>query len=62
MSMEEMTQFMGVDSLAFLTVEEMQACIAINETGERATTCTACFTGNYLTRLYEDMINFQEKC
>lgn len=62
MNLEEMKAFMGVDSLAFLTVESMQTCIAVNENGKPANTCTACFTGNYLTRLYEDMISFQEKC
>jgi amidophosphoribosyltransferase len=61
MNMEEMKKYMDVDSLAFLSVADMQACIHA-ENQQPVNTCAACFTGNYLTRLYEDMLIFQEKC
>jgi amidophosphoribosyltransferase len=42
-SIDEIAEFIGVDSLAFLSLEGLyQAC-----QGEKHTFCDACFTGNY---------------
>lgn len=62
MSIDAMKRFMEVDTLAFLTVADMQACITENQDGAHPPTCTACFTGTYPTQLYKDMLHFQEKC
>jgi amidophosphoribosyltransferase len=45
-SVEEIRQFIGADSLAYLSLEGMKA--ACGE-GESATYCTACYTGKYPT-------------
>ncbi len=59
---EEMKKFMDVDSLAFLSVDEMIVAVNRNYEGKLKGQCVACFTGNYPTELFEDMLVFQEKC
>jgi amidophosphoribosyltransferase len=45
-SVEEMREYIGADSLAFLSVEGLKRACA---EGESVTYCTACYTGNYPT-------------
>src|SRR5919204_6299891 len=52
-SVEEIRQFIGADSLAYLSLEGMKS--ACGE-GETATYCTACYTGKYPT----DWIDLEE--
>jgi len=44
MSNEEMCEFMGADSLAYLTQDALLKSVA----SENDEYCTACFTGKYL--------------
>jgi amidophosphoribosyltransferase len=45
-SVEEIREFMGADSLAYLSLEGMkEAC----GEGDKTTYCTACYTGKYPT-------------
>lgn len=62
MSVEEMKNYMNVDSLAFLSVESMIKAINRNYEGELKGQCVACFTGKYPTKLYDYKLVFQEKC
>jgi amidophosphoribosyltransferase len=52
-SVEEIRQFIGADSLSYLSLEGMK--VACGE-GETATYCTACYTGKYPT----DWIDVEE--
>ncbi len=47
-SVEEIRQFIGADSLAYLSLEGLKEACA---DGERTTYCTACYTGNYPTKI-----------
>ena len=54
MSIEEMAEFIRVDSLGFLTIEGLYR--AVGEAGRNAEQpqfCDACFTGDYPTRLLD---------
>ena len=54
MSIEEMAEFIRVDSLGFLTIEGLYR--AVGEAGrndEQPQFCDACFTGQYPTRLLD---------
>lgn len=62
MSVEEMKNYMNVDSLAFLSVESMIKAINRNYEGELKGQCVACFTGKYPTKLFDHKLVFQEKC
>nr|HRC85559.1 DUF1549 domain-containing protein [Thermoanaerobaculia bacterium] len=42
-SLEEIRQFIGADSLAYLSLEGLLGCAS----GERKSYCTACWTGEY---------------
>ena len=49
-TVEEIRQYIGADSLAYLSLEGMKkAC----HDGEKTTYCTACYTGNYPTKLVD---------
>ena len=48
-SLEEATEIIGADSLAFLSKE------ALFEAGKRSDLCLACFTGDYPTALYASL-------
>jgi amidophosphoribosyltransferase len=61
-TLEEMREYMNVDSLAFLSVESMIEAVSRNYEGKLGGQCVACFTGNYPTDLFDDMLAFQEKC
>jgi amidophosphoribosyltransferase len=45
-SVDEIREFIGADSLAYLSVEGLKAACG---DGEKATYCTACYTGSYPT-------------
>ncbi|HEY7350379.1 MAG TPA: amidophosphoribosyltransferase [Ktedonobacterales bacterium] len=53
-SIPEIQQFIGADSLAYLTEEQMLGAFGITDTNTHPF-CNACFTGNYPTRLYNNM-------
>src|ERR1700751_2723595 len=47
-SVEEIRQFIGADSLAYLSIEGLKkAC----SEGDKTTYCSACYTGNYPTKI-----------
>jgi amidophosphoribosyltransferase len=49
-TVEEIRQYIGADSLSYLSLEGMKkAC----HDGEKTTYCTACYTGNYPTKLVD---------
>jgi amidophosphoribosyltransferase len=49
-TVEEIRQFIGADSLAYLSLEGLKkAC----HDGEKTTYCTACYTGSYPTKLVD---------
>jgi amidophosphoribosyltransferase len=49
-TVEEIRQYIGADSLSYLSLEGMKkAC----HDGEKTTYCTACYTGNYPTKLLD---------
>src|ERR1700756_5991987 len=49
-TVEELRQFIGADSLAYLSLEGLKkAC----HDGEKTTYCTACYTGSYPTKLVD---------
>ena len=49
-TVEEIRQYIGADSLAYLSLEGLKkAC----HDGEKTTYCTACYTGNYPTKLVD---------
>jgi amidophosphoribosyltransferase len=49
-SVDEIREFIGADSLAYLSLEGMKKACA---DGEKTTYCTACYTGVYPTRLVD---------
>lgn len=54
MSVEEMAQFIKVDSLAFLSIDGLyRAAGATQRDNEQPQFCDACFTGEYPTRLLD---------
>ena len=50
MDLEELREFIGADSLRFMTIEQMELAMGKN-------LCVSCFTGKYPTQLY----SFEEK-
>jgi amidophosphoribosyltransferase len=62
LSVEEIRQLIGADSLTFLSVEGMVEAIGRQEEGETRGSCLACFTGKYPTEIYPDMLLASEKC
>jgi amidophosphoribosyltransferase len=55
MTVDEMRDFIRVDSLAFLSIDGLYR--AVGETGRDPATpqyCDACFTGDYPTRLTDN--------
>ena len=47
-TLEEIREFIGADSLEYLSVE------ALYKASDRTRLCTACFDGNYPTDLYQE--------
>lgn len=50
-SLEEIRQYIGADSLAYLSVEGMVEAVGRAEDGPQRGHCLACFTGNYPTEI-----------
>jgi amidophosphoribosyltransferase len=46
-SVDEIRDFIGADSLSFLSMEGMRA--AVGDRGEQTNWCTSCYTGKYPT-------------
>jgi len=55
-SVDGIREYLGVDSLVYLTPENMLKAVR----GEFGDYCDACFTGNYPTRLPEDYLSEEE--
>jgi len=53
-NVEQIREFLGVDSLHFLSVESMLDCVKL----PRASYCTACFTGDYPVHVDEPVDKF----
>ena len=53
--MSEIKDFLGVDSIGYLSVEGMLAAT----TQDKHQFCTACFTGKYPTEIYDDVDKFK---
>ncbi len=53
-SIEEMREFIGADSLEFLTVEGLMEGIGRGDDHPNRGHCLACFTGQYPTEIYEE--------
>ncbi|WP_408863278.1 amidophosphoribosyltransferase [Aneurinibacillus thermoaerophilus] len=60
-SIEEIREFIGADSLYFLSEEGMVKAIGRNDTAPNRGHCLACFTGYYPTEIYEETKNCVEK-
>lgn len=54
-SMEEIKKFLDVDSIGYLSVEGMLSATS----RERQSFCTACFTGKYPTKLFDEQNKFK---
>jgi amidophosphoribosyltransferase len=46
-TIEEMTEHIGADSLAFLSLEGMMEAIGTDSAGPESGYCNACYTGRY---------------
>ena len=51
MSRDEIAEFIGADSLAFISIEGLRSCCKTNSPGF----CTACFTGEYPSRIPKEL-------
>lgn len=60
-SVEEIREFIGADSLIFLSVEGMIEAIGRDDDAPNKGHCLACFTGKYPTEIYPDTVNCTEK-
>ncbi len=58
-SVEEIRQFLGADSLGYLSLESLRA--AVRDTGERKF-CTSCYTGSYPTELVQLEVEAHREC
>lgn len=55
MSVEEIKQEVGADSLEYLSIKGMLDAIGRQDDGENRGQCLSCFTGKYPTEIYEDV-------
>lgn len=53
-TIEEIREFIGADSLAYLSIEGMLAAIGRVDASPNRGHCLACFTGQYPTEIYEE--------
>lgn len=60
-TVEEIREQIGADSLAFLSVDGLEASIHDGETSIEHGSCQACFTGNYPTEIFPSTIPPYEK-
>ncbi|MBN8210145.1 amidophosphoribosyltransferase [Bacillus sp. NTK071] len=61
MSVDEMCDEIGADSLTFLSTEGMTTAIGREDEGSNCGQCLGCFTGNYPTEIYPDTVHPYEK-
>lgn len=63
-SMEEIKEFLDVDSVGYLSVEGMLAAASGGKQGTKGNFCTACWTGKYPTPLHDEVDKFklERKC
>jgi amidophosphoribosyltransferase len=54
---EEIRKILGVDSLGYLSIESLIKCIGIDD----GNLCTGCLTGEYPTKLPENIQEYEEK-
>ncbi|MFT9848868.1 amidophosphoribosyltransferase [Aneurinibacillus sp. REN35] len=60
-SIEQIREYIGADSLSFLSEQGMIDAIGRNDTAPNRGHCLACFTGCYPTEIYEDTKNCVDK-
>jgi amidophosphoribosyltransferase len=60
-SVEEIREYIGSDTLNFLSVEGMVDAIDRKDDSPNKGHCLACFTGKYPTEIYDDTINSVDK-
>lgn len=60
-TVEEIRQLIGADTLTFLSVEGMVEAIGRQDEGENRGHCLACYTGQYPTEIYPEMIQQKDK-
>lgn len=61
-SLEEIRQYIGADSLAYLSVEGMVEAVGRGDEGPERGHCLACFTGNYPTEIEFEAALPRTKC
>ena len=63
MSLEELTEFINADTLEYLELENLKETLAKVRTTDNydMDTCSACFTGDYVTSVYDDIEQFNPK-
>ena len=61
LSIEELKEEIGADSLAYLSPEGMVKAIGRQDDSETKGHCLACFTGNYPTEIYPDTVHPHDK-
>jgi amidophosphoribosyltransferase len=60
-TVEEIREFIGADSLSFLSTEGMIEAIGREDDTPNKGHCVACFTGKYPTEIYPDTVNPHDK-
>jgi amidophosphoribosyltransferase len=60
-TVEEIREFIGADSLSFLSTEGMIEAIGREDDAPNKGHCVACFTGKYPTEIYPDTVNPHDK-
>lgn len=64
MDVEQLCEYIKADSLSFLSLEGLENAISLARTGTRdgeKRYCNACFSGKYITSLYEDITLVNKK-
>lgn len=61
MTLEEIKEEVGADSIAFLSIEGLKKAIRNEDGGENRGLCLACFTGKYPIEIYSETVHSQEK-
>ena len=58
-SMEEIKEFLDVDSIGYLSREGLLAAVSGGRENVKGNFCTACWTGEYPTPLFDEMDKFK---
>jgi amidophosphoribosyltransferase len=63
MNLDELKDFIKADSLEYLSLDNLKDTLAkvASKKDYKVDTCTACFTGNYVTSVYDDIQEFNPK-